>query len=91
MSDGETKPPAPKTLASVWRAYVRMILDPVGAERIQRQETKRAFYAGASAVITILTGNLSGEGEPQQADFDLMDSVVAELNSFSDAVQNNRS
>lgn len=83
-------PQPPKTLAYVWRAYVRMILDPIKADRIQRIETKRAFYAGASAAVTILVTNLSPDREPTAEDFALMDSVVAELDNFGTEVRSGR-
>ena len=82
--------PAPKTLGEVWRAFTHRILDPINADRIQRQETRRAFYAGASAAVTILTGNLSEEGEPTEADFALLDNLVRELDSFGEAVRQGR-
>lgn len=83
--------PAPTTLSEVWNRFSHLALDPVGAHRIQRQEMRRAFYAGASAVLTILTQNMTtDEGEPTQADFALMDNLVQELDSFKDAVAHGR-
>lgn len=70
--------------------YSRLFLDPIAAERIQRQETRRAFYAGAQAVITIISSNLSEDREPTAEDFALMDSIAKELADFSEAVRQRR-
>lgn len=83
-------PSTPKTLAEVWRELSHRMLDPIGADRIQRQEMRRAFYAGANAAITIVTDNMSPSDEPTEADFALMDNLVKELNRFSEAVQSGR-
>lgn len=40
-------------IADVWESYERNLLDPINAGFAQRQETRRAFYGGAGAVLTL--------------------------------------
>ena len=69
-----------------WRKYSSRVLDPIQANQIQRQETRRAFYAGASALMTIVLENLEGGDEPTEADLAMMDNLKAELDNFVAAV-----
>jgi hypothetical protein len=41
------------TLDAIWEGFARDVLDPICASPLQRQEMKRAFYAGAAAVLAI--------------------------------------
>lgn len=90
MTEGAPTPITAKSLGEVWRMYTRLFLDPIQAERIQRQETRRAFYAGAQAVITIISNNLSEDQEPTEADFAMIDSIAKELADFRTAVEQRR-
>jgi biotin synthase-like enzyme len=58
----------------------------MNAPQIQRQEMRRAFYAGASALFTIMTTQMTEGDEPQEADMNMMDDIHQELNDFSDAI-----
>jgi hypothetical protein len=73
-----------------WRQYSSKILDPIQANQIQRQETRRAFYAGASALMTIILENMSSGDEVQESDLTMMDSLKAELDNFVAAVSSGR-
>lgn len=69
-----------------WRTYSSRVLDPIRADAIQRQETRRAFYAGASALMTIILENMSAGDEVQETDLAMMDNLKAELDNFVAAV-----
>lgn len=43
-----------RTIADQWSDFDRLILRPTGAGNVQRVETKRAFYAGAQAVLNVM-------------------------------------
>jgi biotin synthase-like enzyme len=79
-----------EVIGTLWRAYSSKILDPIQADRIQRQETRRAFYAGASALFTTIMGNMTEGDEPQEADVQMLNNIWRELNAFSDAVGSGR-
>lgn len=40
-------------LATLWQSYLTQVI-PKDAPAVQRRETKRAFYAGASSAIQIM-------------------------------------
>jgi hypothetical protein len=42
-------------IASEWAAFSALILDPVQAGPTQRQECRRAFYAGAIAMFQLVS------------------------------------
>lgn len=68
-------------IGDAWATYAERVL-PAGASDVQRQETKRAFYAGADGMLTSLL-RLFGEGdEPTPEDLDLMQDVQDEIKAF---------
>ena len=62
--------------------YSHGILDPIRADRTQRLETKRAFYAGASALLGSVAQNLTPGEEPEEPDLEMMDDIQYELEEF---------
>lgn len=52
---GQFFEPGPRPIGEEWDRYVAWVLDPIDAGAAQRQETRRAFYAGASVVAGILS------------------------------------
>ena len=72
-----------------WRSYAEHVL-PAGASRVQTQETKRAFYAGAGLLFKALT-NAVGPDEVSEAEgVEIMGSVDLEIRSFFEDVQRGR-
>jgi hypothetical protein len=71
-----------KTVAEQWASY-RMIL-PADAGTVQISETKQAFYAGAQAVIGLLTDHatFSLGDDVTDADVDAFGAIVEELLAF---------
>jgi hypothetical protein len=63
-----------------WRSYQDNLLQ--GAPPIQIQETRRAFYAGASSFMNIMFERVSQEGEITASDEQLMDDLQAEFRRF---------
>lgn len=55
---------------------------PQNAGANQRQESRRAFYAGAAILFEAITKYISEGDEVRQEDLDLMDSIQAELDQF---------
>ncbi len=41
-------------IASEWKAFERLILDPINAGTTQRVECRRAFYAGAVTMFRLV-------------------------------------
>ena len=73
-----------RTIAGLWASYSSSVL-PASAGEIQRQETRRAFYAGASGLL----GIMSGIGEPdvsEDAGVAVMEGLHQEATAFAQDV-----
>lgn len=76
-------------IAEQWDSYAREVLED--APPIQKQECRRAFYAGAWAFYSIqLTQISDGVGEPLDEDLQLMADLCAELEDFKTLVATGR-
>ena len=80
----------PRIMHDAWLKYSHRVLDPIRADQVQRQETRRAFYAGASALLHAITENLTPEEDPQPQDLLMMDSITRELDEFLASVRAGR-
>ncbi len=69
------------TIASEWKSFDERLLR--GAPPIQKQEMRRAFYAGAQSFLGILMNGLDPDAEPTEADLQRMDALDKELQQFS--------
>lgn len=70
-------------IARGWESYRRMVV-PADAGEVQINETRQAFYAGASILFTALTspGMLDPGTEETEADMQTMADLQAEINEF---------
>lgn len=82
--------PKKKLIGEAWLAYSHGVLDPIRADRVQRNETRRAFYAGASALFGSILSNLTPGGEPEEPDMEMMVGIQDELDDFVRAVSAGR-
>jgi len=57
---------------------------------LQRQEMRRAFYAGAAALMDAMMIGLSADAEPTEADMQYMDSIANELREFGENIATGR-
>ncbi len=78
-----------KLLQKEWRDYELRVL-PLGAPEVQRIETRRAFYAGAQALLSGLLSRFTDDREPTAEDMEVMDGVQAELRQFCEDVKQGR-
>lgn len=72
---------AERSLASEWADFERMVLPPDCSE-VQRTETRRGFYAGATALFHLIMSQVTPGQEPNEADFALMDRLDAEIKAY---------
>jgi len=68
-----------------WNSY-RASVVPGDAGQTQIEETRRAFYAGAYALLSTIMAALSPDREPTSSDLVMMDEINAELEGFSRSV-----
>ena len=76
-------------MAEQWDQFARAIL-PKDCSTIQRQEMRRAFYAGAQSIWFIVITSLSTEKETTEKDLEIMNDLHEELNNFTKLVTEGR-
>ncbi len=76
-------------MAEQWDSFARAAL-PSGVSAIQRQELRRAFYAGAQGILHGVIASLTPESEPTDADLAIMANLETELSEFADLVKKGR-
>jgi hypothetical protein len=76
-------------MAEQWDQFARAILPP-GVGPVQRQEMRRAFYAGAESILFRVIQAFAPETEPTAADMQIMSDLVQELRDFADQVKQGR-
>lgn len=64
-----------------WESFERQVI-PIGASAIQRQEMRRAFYAGAIALFSSILSILDPGTEPTDRDLRVMDALKAEMDDW---------
>jgi hypothetical protein len=75
-----------RSIAESWTSFNREVLDEIDACEVQRQEMRRAFYAGALGFFDVLTNGLDPNTEATEADETHLDAMVKELMDFGAAV-----
>lgn len=76
-------------MAEQWNDYARRVL-PVNAPAVQKSETRRAFYAGAQAILFKVIDSFAPESEPTEEDEAIMEGVHQELQDFAKLVSDGR-
>lgn len=64
-----------------WELFKRAVM-PADAPAVQVSEMRKAFYAGATALVGVLMRSLKSGVEPTDADLVMMDEIADELNQF---------
>lgn len=71
-----------KRIQEEWEKFHDRVM-PLGAGEIQRRETRRAFFAGAAALFSILNRNVEGgSGEPTADEMAVMDDLSEEIQEY---------
>lgn len=74
-------PKAQKLIERGWNSYAEHVL-PSGASAVQKQETRRAFYAGAGLLFEALSNAVGPDDVSEDAGMDIMQSVDDEIRAF---------
>lgn len=90
MSDEPKAPAHGSTLAEQWQAFDRLILVPAKAGAVQRKETRRAFYAGAQALLEIMRTCISDDPDMTATDEKLIEQIDAEFVQFAKDIEGGR-
>lgn len=78
-----------KRVAELWQAYADRVMAP-NARAVQRQETRRAFYAGATALFFGVVNGLTPGPEPTDEDMRALDVIREELEAFARDVKDGK-
>ena len=73
------------SLSEEWDSLAQELLAStpgLEADSTQMVETRRAFYAGATSMFTLMTEGLDEDHEPTQLDISYVSSLKAELDYF---------
>ncbi len=79
-----------RRLLEQWNTYMAAVFPDGRPDPIQIQETRRAFYAGAQAIMGGILGELTPGSEPEAADLRMMDELQLELQAFCEDVKAGR-
>lgn len=72
---------AKRYVEEMWRDYERRVL-PANASRVQRNETRRAFFAVAMVLFERLVTMMDPGTEPTEDDMGKMDAIHEELQTY---------
>lgn len=72
-------------IAEAFEAF-RMDVIPVNAPPVQVEECRKAFYAGATALLYGVMSDLDEGPEATDADTAILDGVAKELHAFADGL-----
>lgn len=72
-------------MAEQWDSFARAAL-PANAGADQRREMRRAFYAGAQAILFKVITSFAPESEPTAEDIQVMEELHQELQDFAKKV-----
>lgn len=72
-----------------WDQFARAIL-PEGCSALQRQEMRRAFYAGAQGLFYVIMRVMDPGAEPTDDDMKLMSGLEREMSDFAESVKAGR-
>ena len=76
-------------MAEQWSSFARALhLEQTPPD--QQREMRRAFYAGAQAILFGVIAAFAPESEPTPADLRIMDDLQRELSDFGEAVKAGR-
>lgn len=80
---------AVETVGQMWEDFDRQVL-PVGCSKIQKQETRRAFFAGAYALLQTCLGVLADPACPDEVGERVLSRWQAECEAFYEQVGRGR-
>jgi uncharacterized protein YgfB (UPF0149 family) len=75
-----------RRLAEQWNQFSTLVgLDK--ASDVQRTEMRRAFYAGAAALLDAMLKGLTPGGEAEPADLEMMNDFQSEIVAFGEGLR----
>lgn len=75
-------------IQAAWDTYLREVV-PLGAPAVQITESKRAFFAGAQALLGVVL-ELGDDDSPEDEGVEVLEALRLELEAFKDSVVGGR-
>lgn len=75
-----------RSIEEEWQGYKAAVI-PKDAPEVQLVESRRAFYAGARSLFSLISGGLDADHEPTDLDVAYLDELTKELAAFARDVQ----
>lgn len=75
-----------RLMAEQWDQFARAVFTGDGYSAVQKEEMRKAFYAGAEAILFRIIQVLAPESEPTEADLQIMSDLNEELQDFGKSV-----
>jgi hypothetical protein len=76
-------------MAEQWDKFARAVM-PAGVSPLQKQEMRRAFYAGAESILFRVIMAFAPETDPTAGDLQIMTDLHQELTDFAELVKQGR-
>ena len=70
-----------KHIDQAWQSYAKMVV-PKDAGKVQIEETRQAFFAGASTLFTSIMLVMDTDREPTEKDLAVMSDIQNEIDDF---------
>jgi hypothetical protein len=70
-----------KSLAEQWTEF-ELSTGVAATSVVQRREMRRAFYAGAASFLDAMMRGFTQKTEPEQEDYDYLNSLTDEMEQF---------
>lgn len=70
-----------ETLAQMWDGFARQVM-PAGAPAVQRQEMRRAFYAGCWVMLMAMRNDLGSEQVSEEEGVAVLEGWMEECRRF---------
>lgn len=74
-------------IAEQWDEFCKMVFKDQTISPVQRQEMRRAFYAGAEAIMRPIMRDASRSEEFTEDDMHLAEDLEAEIKDFAERLQ----
>ena len=74
-------------LAREWANFAKLVLDPINAGAVQRQEMRRAWYAGAATMFDTMTNLAGPSDENDDVGAARVEQVHQELRRYAEAMR----
>lgn len=73
----------PIVIRAMWLEFERGVYDPISASATQREECRRAFYAGAAGLFSGIMSALDPGQEATDSDLGIFDALAAEFDEYA--------